>query len=412
LTVAVLTAGRDKPYALGLAEALLAERIHLDFIGSDDVSSPQLMNHPRVRFLNLRGDQRSEVTFSKKALRVLSYYLRLVHYATTARPKVFHVLWNNKFEFFDRTVLMAFYRLLGKRIVFTAHNVNAAKRDKHDSRWNQVTLRVQYRLAHHIFVHTERMRTELLEDFGASRQKVTVIPFGINETVPNTEISNGEARQKLKISESDKTLLFFGNIAPYKGLEYLLEAFSELSKTRSDYRLVIAGRPKSSEEYWSRIQETIRTSPAANRILFKPEFIPDEETEVYFKAADVSILPYTDIFQSGVLVLSYSFGLPVVAADVGSLRDEIVEEQTGFVFKPKDPTDLARRIRQYFESEMYRNLAGTRLTIRRYAQERYSWRKASGLITEVYHELAGPTQAHGMLTGAPLGTISEETEHD
>ena len=70
---------------------------------------------------------------------------------------------------------------------------------------------------------------------------------------------------------------------------------------------------------------------------FGAEFIPDEETEIYFKAADVLVLPYRHIYQSGVLFLGYSFGLPVLAADVGSLKDEIVEGKTGFVFRPEDP---------------------------------------------------------------------------
>ena len=55
------------------------------------------------------------------------YYAKLIRYAATAKPKIFHILWNNKFELFDRTVLMLYYRLLGKRIVLTAHNVNAGQ---------------------------------------------------------------------------------------------------------------------------------------------------------------------------------------------------------------------------------------------------------------------------------------------
>ena len=92
------------------------------------------------------------------------------------------------------------------------------------------------------------------------------------------------------------------------------------------------------------------------RILLRAEFIPDDETEVYFKAADVLVLPYRHIYQSGVLFLGYSFGLPVLAADVGSLKDEIVEGKTGFVFRPEDPVDLARTIERYFASDLYAEL--------------------------------------------------------
>ena len=76
-------------------------------------------------------------------------------------------------------------------------------------------------------------------------------------------------------------------------------------------------------------------------MLLRDGFILDDETELYLKAADVLVLPYRYIYQSGVLFLGHSFGLPVIAADVGCLKDEIVEGQTGFIFRPEDPVDLA-----------------------------------------------------------------------
>src|SRR6202043_640122 len=96
----------------------------------------------------------------------------------------------------------------------------------------------------------------------------------------------------------------------------------------------------------------------------KIEFVPDGETELYFKAADVLVLPYTHIFQSGVLFLGYNFGLPVIASDVGSLKEDIVEGKSGFVCKPRDPADLVKRIEDYFSSELYQQLAMRRQDIR------------------------------------------------
>ena len=114
LRVALLTGGGDKPYALGMAAALTSAGIHVDFIGSDDLSVPELLTNPRLNFLNLRGDQRGDASPMAKVLRVLKYYVRLIGYAATAKPKLFHILWNNKFQLFDRTVLMLYYRLLGQ----------------------------------------------------------------------------------------------------------------------------------------------------------------------------------------------------------------------------------------------------------------------------------------------------------
>ena len=125
-------------------------------------------------------------------------------------------------------------------------------------------------------------------------------------------------------------MLFFGRIQPYKGLEYLIEAFESVVGEGSPYRLIIAGEPKKEyEQYWFGIRRRIENGPARDKVLQAITYIPDDETEVYFKAADALVLPYTDIYQSGVLFLGYSFGLPTIATDVGSFREEIIEGETG-----------------------------------------------------------------------------------
>ena len=387
LVVALLTGGGDKPYALGMAAALTSAGIRVDFIGSDDLAVPELLNRPLVNFLNLRGDQRPEASRMAKALRVLRYYARLIRYAATAKPKLFHILWNNKFQFFDCTLLMLYYRLLGKKIVFTAHNVNAGKRDSSDSWLNRISLEAQYTLSDHIFVHTKGMKSELASDFHVPDDRISVIPFGINNTVPNTSLSSGEAKRQLRLTSSDKTMLFFGNIAPYKGLEYLIAAFTKLLKKDRSYRLVIAGRPKGGEDYWKQIQQSITRNGVRDRIIERIEYIRDEDTEVYFKAADVLVLPYGLVFQSGVLFLGYSFGLPTIAADVGDLKEEIIEGETGFVFKARDSSDLASKIGDYFTSELFDNLETRRAKINAYANERYSWDKVAAVTTSVYSRL-------------------------
>ncbi len=385
--IALLTGGGDKPYALGLASALTSERISIDFVGSDDLDEPVLRDNPRVRFLNLRGDQSTEAGRMAKVLRVFRYYLRLLLYAATAKPKIFHILWNNKFELIDRTLLLLYYRLLGKRLVFTAHNVNAGKRDGNDSWLNRLTLRAQYRLVDNIFVHTDAMKRELMSGFNVPDSKVTVIPFGINNTLPNSGVTKAQARQQLGIGTGEKTVLFFGNIAPYKGLEYLAEAMTKLIGQDRSYRLVIAGKTKGCEEYWGRIRHGMDRAGILDRVIEKIEYIPDQDVELYFKSADLLVLPYTHIFQSGVLFLGYSFGLPVIASDVGSLSEEIMEGKTGFVFKAKDPADLTGTLQKYFVSDLYERLETNRGLIREYANDRYSWSRVGEITRKVYEEL-------------------------
>lgn len=393
--VALLTGGGDRPYVYGLASALMAKGIHLDLIGSNELDFPEFHNKPGLNFLNLRGDQRPDVGFAGKTRRVLLYYARLIRYAAHAKPTIFHILWNNKFEFLDRTLLTLYYRLLGRKIALTLHNVNACIRDGNDTFLNRLTLRIQYQLSDRIFVHTEKMKREIIDGFGVKGTRVTVIPFGINNAVPHTPLTRGDARKRLGLGDREKAVLFFGNIAPYKGLEYLIAAFRKLPEAGDGYRLIIAGTVKNCALYWSTIEASIREDVKQGRILPRIGFIPDEETEIYFKAADVFVLPYRHVYESGVLYLGYSFGLPVLAADVGSLKDEVMDGKTGFVFRPEDPAELAQVIQRYFASDLYAELDGRRPQIQGWARGCHSWDTVSEMTVKAYAGLVNRGEAVG-----------------
>lgn len=352
---------------------------------------PDLLKNKNLRFLNLRGNSDSNVKVTAKIGRILRYYARLIAYAARTDSRVFHILWNNRFEYLDRTVLMLYYRMLGKHVVLTAHNVNAKKRDRVDSLVNRLTLRMQYRICSCIFVHTEKMKQELTDDFGVLDERIRVIPFGINNSVPITDLTAAEAKRRLGLSHDEKTILFFGRITPYKGLEYLIDAFLCLNSEQRSYRLIIAGRIDRCPEYWAARENQILGSEQGSRIIIRATFIPEDDTETYFKAADVLALPYREIYQSGVLFLAHSFGLPVLASDVGSLKDDIIEGRNGLIVKPEDAQDLARAIREYFVSDLYRNLSSRRQDIQDIAAERHSWKIVAEITKNVYSNLQAPS---------------------
>jgi glycosyltransferase involved in cell wall biosynthesis len=356
-------------------------------IAGDNLSADDFRDAPNVTLIRLRQEPGPEANYTDKAWGILSYYSRLIRYAWMARPTLFHILWNNKFEVIDRVFLMLFYRSLGKKVVLTLHNVNAGTRDVSDSWLNRTTLGIQYRLADHIFVHTAKMKAELVGPFRIPSDNVTVIPFGINNAAPQTSLTTSDAKRRVGVTADQKTILFFGNIAPYKGLEYLIEAFCRASSDHPDYRLVIAGRTKRGfESYWESIQASL-SDEVRTSIISRIEFIPEEDTEVYFKAADVLVLPYTSIFQSGVLFLAYSFGLPVLVADVGSLKEDVEEGETGFSFAPRDASAIARALDSYFSSELFRDLPARRSGIRERASAKYSWSVVADMTRAVYETL-------------------------
>ena len=122
--VAILTGGRDPHYALGLASAVAAQGVQIDLVGGDHMAQTQFESHSCIKFVVIReqGPTDSQVV---KAIRVIKYYCRLVYYVAFTRCNILHILWNNQFQWLDRTVLMLYYRALGKAVVLTAHNINA-----------------------------------------------------------------------------------------------------------------------------------------------------------------------------------------------------------------------------------------------------------------------------------------------
>ncbi len=391
IEIALLTACRDKQYALGLAMALISEGVYLDVVGGTEIDSPELHNTTNLHFLNFRTSQKNSGSFAEKLSKLLVYYAKLIRYAAQSKTKIFHILWNGKFELFDRTILMVYYKALGKKIGLTAHNVNQAKRDSIDSWLNRVTLKIQYRLCDQIFVHTPKMKQELCQDFGVAENVVTVIRHPVNNVCPNTELTSADAKQRLGLRDNERAILFLGKIRPYKGIEYLLEAFRVLvDDKQANYRLIIAGEPnKGSEEYLRGIQQNISRGFDSGQAILRAQFVPDDELELYLKGADVLVLPYKHIFQSGVLFLAYTFGLPVIASDVGSFREDVIEGRTGFLFTPDDSGKLAKTIEKYFASDLFKNLDTRRSEIRDYANANHSWDAVAKLTIDAYRKMLG-----------------------
>ncbi|MBZ5679306.1 MAG: glycosyltransferase family 4 protein [Acidobacteriia bacterium] len=389
IEMALLTGCQDRHYAFGLAMALVSKGVYLDVIGSDEIDSPELHNTPNLRFLNFRGGQSNNANFVQKLWKLLVYYAKLIRYAARSRPRILHILWNYKLELFDRTILMLYYKVAGKQIVFTAHNVNQAKRDSKDSWLNRTTLKIQYRLCDHIFVHTQKMKRELCQDFDVAEKAVTVIRYPVNNAFADTELTPADAKRRLGLRDDEKAILFLGRIVPYKGIEYLLQAFRLLlADKQAKYRLIVAGEPKKgSEAYLHEIERSVKRNFDQGQVILRMQFIPDDEMELYLKGADVLVLPYKEIFQSGVLFLAYPFGLPVVATDVGSFREDIVEGSTGFLCKPGDQAELAKAIETYFRSDLYKNSKIRRRELKDYANANHSWHAVAELTCNAYAKM-------------------------
>ena len=153
-----------------------------------------------------------------------------------------------------------------------------------------------------------------------------------------------EACKALGLEPGGRNLLFFGLIRKYKGLDLLIKAFGLLP---DDYHLIVAGEPYGD---FGEYQELIDANPGRGRIHCFIGYVPDADVKKYFSAADLSVLPYRSATQSGVVAVSYNFGVPVVATDTGSLRRDVEGRGTGVIVDEPSPENLAGAIEGCFET--------------------------------------------------------------
>ncbi len=182
-----------------------------------------------------------------------------------------------------------------------------------------------------------------------------------------------EAARELGVSPSRKTLLFFGLIREYKGLDILLEAFRDLGE---DYQLVIAGEPYGSFDSYQRIIDTL---PGKDRVYVFPDYIRDSEVKKFFSVADVAVLPYRSATQSGISAIACHFGVPLIVTDVGGLKDTIGERGTGIVAPEATPGAIRQEILRYFGDPALRESCRKAIGEER---ERLSWSRFCAALTD------------------------------
>ncbi|MEO5945476.1 MAG: glycosyltransferase [Chitinophagaceae bacterium] len=158
-------------------------------------------------------------------------------------------------------------------------------------------------------------------------------------------ISKEEAREKLKISQEEKIILFFGFIRKYKGLDLLLEAMADERIKSSGIKLLVAGEYYEEAKTYN---EQIEKLGIKDQLILKTHFIPDSEVKYYLCAADAVIQPYKNATQSGVTPLAYHFEKPMVVTNVGGLPSLVPNEKVGLVVEP-NPKEIADGILKFYE---------------------------------------------------------------
>ncbi|MDO9356390.1 MAG: glycosyltransferase family 4 protein [Solirubrobacteraceae bacterium] len=256
-------------------------------------------------------------------------------------------------------------------LAITAHDIlpREARRFQHAAQ------RAIYGRADLVVAHSEHGRQRLIDEAGVPASKVRVIPHGAFEHLAAVRRAPLPA-ELIDRPAGRPVVLSFGLIRPYKGTDVLLEAWREV---KADAELWIVGKPRG-------VDLAALQAIADDRVRFVPRFVTDGELAACFDAAQLAVLPYREIEQSGVLATALAFGTPVLASAVGAFPEA---ERLGAAatVPPADPAALAAAIDRLLADPTERAVLTARA--RGIARAEWSWETVAQLHLAAYEELLG-----------------------
>lgn len=320
--------GFTPPYDHALAAALAARGHDVALFTAPDLFGSARPPEGYVRretFLPLsgrllRGRGRSRARLVVKGLEYVPSVVGSVRAVRRFRPDVVHVQWLG-IPRFDVRWLERLARTFPTAL--TAHDV-LPRKARNAEGWGKAL-----GLVDRVVVHSDRA-VERLAELGVARPRLVRILHPAFETAGEPP---GEP--------SGRTLLFFGLLRRYKGLDVLLRAMPAVLRAVPDARLVVAGDPLEPAEP---LVELARELGLDGAVEWRLRFIEEPELGELFADAALTVLPYRQLDSSGVLATALGAGRPAVVTDVGSLGAIVAEHGAGRVVPPESPEALAEAI--------------------------------------------------------------------
>lgn len=147
-----------------------------------------------------------------------------------------------------------------------------------------------------------------------------------------TAVSREEAIGSLGLDPSAKYMLFFGFIRDYKGLDILLKAVADERIKNNDIKLIVAGEFYNNSEKYFEMEKQLGLE---GKIIWRTDFIADEQVKNYFCASDIIVQPYKTATQSGVTQIAYHFEKPMLVTNVGGLPEIVPNGKVGYSVEPE-----------------------------------------------------------------------------
>jgi glycosyltransferase involved in cell wall biosynthesis len=295
-------------------------------------------------FLYPGGDLAEDHTFPTVTNANLTIKRRLTWYnpltwlqaAVFTNADVLHAQWWSLPLVAVFTCICWIFKLRGKPVIFTVHNVQGHER----SRSYEVFSKLLFKLGDYFIVHSEKNRQQMITRFKIPPERISMIAHGSLEFQVRKKTDRHQIRSKMGIHTNNKVILLFGAIRPYKGVDTAISAFAQVRKAIPEALLLIAGQPWQN---WKAPQQLIDALNIGDAVMAHLNYVPSGEVYKYFEAADLVVLPYNQFdSQSGVGSTAVSFKKPMIVTAVGGLPDLIKDKR--YVVPPGDSKALAGAI--------------------------------------------------------------------
>ncbi len=248
-----------------------------------------------------------------------------------ARIAHFHMFHVGLLQYFGVVLARAF----GMRVVLSAHDVGSFR----GGEWPWL-LRRLYRTSDGIIAYSDQGRRTLAEAFAVPAHKTFVVPLGNFTAFLPPLPPKTPSKASFGYTDDDFVLLFFGQLKKVKRLDVLLRATALARRRGADrLRLLVAGSAADSD--MASLQQLIADEGLHGVVQMHVRYVSNEDLPRYFAAADLAVLPYDHIFQSGVVLLTMSNGIPVLTSDIPGMLEVIDHGVSGLTFRAGDPDDLA-----------------------------------------------------------------------
>jgi glycosyltransferase involved in cell wall biosynthesis len=185
--------------------------------------------------------------------------------------------------------------------------------------------------------------------------------------------------QEETVKEQPSTVLFFGRISPYKGLEYLIKAEPLIARQVPDLKIIIAGEGDLSP-YAAMMQNR-------DRYEIHNSYVSKELAAELFQRATCIVLPYIDATQSAVLMTAYAFGKPAVVTRVGGLAEIVEEAVNGLLVPPANVAALAEAVTRLLSNNVLKERMKD--NIKNHLKEELSWERIAQETSAIYEQALG-----------------------